>query len=84
MTEPNGSEYHAVEIGVDRNLGAELELRPDEGETDVAVIEHILGPKSSLHRSTDTAAKTRSRTSSKERWAFKRAKRYRPSTLASA
>ena len=53
MTDTNRRERYAVEVGVDRNLGAELEIGPDDGENDVAVVEHTLPPgklAAPLHR----------------------------------
>jgi uncharacterized cupin superfamily protein len=51
MTET--TEKYSVEVGVGRNLGAELRVAPDDGENDVAVVEHSLAPgklAAPLHR----------------------------------
>jgi len=45
-----------VSAGLDGNLGAELRVAPEEGETDVAVVEHTLPPNklaAPLHRHTE-------------------------------
>lgn len=52
-TEARRRGTYAVSVGVDRNLGADLKVAPDEGESDVAVVEHALPPRAlaaPLHR----------------------------------
>jgi quercetin dioxygenase-like cupin family protein len=44
---------YSVSVGLDRNLGAELKVVPEDGDTDVAVVEHTLPPgklAAPLHR----------------------------------
>lgn len=53
MDEPNQRANYSVAVGVGRNLGADLRISPDEGENDVAVVEHTLPPgklAAPLHR----------------------------------
>jgi uncharacterized cupin superfamily protein len=48
-----GREKYSVEVGVGRNLGADLRIAPEEGENDLAVVEHTLPPRklaAPLHR----------------------------------
>ncbi|WP_436909163.1 cupin domain-containing protein [Halosimplex marinum] len=52
MTDTSRERYD-VQVGVGGNLGAELRLAPETGETDVAVVEHTLAPgklAAPLHR----------------------------------
>lgn len=47
------SDGYSVQIGVDKQLGAELKVSPDESESGIAVVEHTLPPKklaAPLHR----------------------------------
>lgn len=53
MDETNQREKYSVEVGVGRNLGADLRISPDEGANDLAVVEHTLPPgklAAPLHR----------------------------------
>ena len=54
MYDKNGGwEKYSVRVGVDRNLGAELKIAPDESDSGIAVVEHMLPPKklaAPLHR----------------------------------
>lgn len=52
MTDSDWKTYD-VEVGLGKNLGAELKVAPEAGENDVAVVEHTLPPgklASPLHR----------------------------------
>ncbi|WP_436934312.1 cupin domain-containing protein [Halovenus marina] len=47
------AEKYSVAVGINRNLGAKLRVAPEEGESDVAVVEHTLPPNTlaaPLHR----------------------------------
>jgi uncharacterized cupin superfamily protein len=53
MADPTRQEKYSVTVGLDRKLGAELKVAPQEGETNVAVVEHTLPPEklaAPLHR----------------------------------
>jgi quercetin dioxygenase-like cupin family protein len=53
IMEGNHQEKYSVEVGVGRNLGADLRVSPEEGENDLAVVEHTLPPRklaAPLHR----------------------------------
>lgn len=53
MADPTRHGKYSVSVGLDRNLGAELKVAPEEGNNDVAVVEHTLPPgklAAPLHR----------------------------------
>ncbi|WP_459191886.1 cupin domain-containing protein [Halosimplex sp. J119] len=53
MTGPSDREKYDVQVGVGGNLGAKLRVAPDEGENEVAVVEHTHPPgrlAAPLHR----------------------------------
>jgi len=53
MSDTPHSEKYSVSVGVDRNLGAELKVAPEDGDNNVAVVEHTLPPgrlAAPLHR----------------------------------
>jgi mannose-6-phosphate isomerase-like protein (cupin superfamily) len=53
MADPNSRKKYSVRVGLDRNLGAELKVAPDDSDNDVAVVEHTLPPEklaAPLHR----------------------------------
>ena len=53
MTGENNRKNYSVSVGLDRTLGATLRVSPDEGENDVAIVEHTLGAEklaAPLHR----------------------------------
>jgi len=56
MSDPVHRKKYSVSVGLDRNLGAELKVAPEEGDNDVAVVEHTLPPgklAAPLHRHTN-------------------------------
>jgi len=53
MTNTTRQEKYSVSVGIERNLGAELLVAPEDGDNDVAVVEHTLPPHklaAPLHR----------------------------------
>lgn len=56
MTDTTRREKYSVSVGVDRNLRAALEVAPEEGDNDVALVEHALPAgklAAPLHRHTN-------------------------------
>lgn len=56
MTDSTQREKYSVSVGFNRNLGAELKVAPQDGENEVAVVEHTLAPgklAAPLHRHTN-------------------------------